>query len=134
MQHQATMTWMLTEAIEQLQRADRLQRQFFRIDQSNTLPCWEPAVDIAANQQELCIVLALPGVALERLDVSLEDSAILVRGERPLGSGLLEGEILRLEIPYGPFERRIPLPYGIYRLAEMQLEHGCLRLHLERLT
>jgi HSP20 family molecular chaperone IbpA len=128
------MAWMLTEAVEQLQRADRLQRQYFRMGQSSAVPCWEPPVDIVAGQGELRVVVALPGVALDCLEVALEDSAIVVRGERPLGTGLLAGDILRLEIPYGRFERRIALPYGIYRLAEMQLENGCLRLHLERLT
>ena len=134
MRRQDTMAWMLTEAVEQLQRADRLQRQFFRMGQGRAVPCWEPPVDVVASQGELRVVIALPGVTLDCLDVALEDSAIVVRGERPLGTGLLAGEIIRLEIPYGRFERRIPLPYGIYRLAEMQLENGCLRLHLERLT
>ena len=134
MRRQDTMAWMLTEAVEQLQRADRLQRQFFRMGERSPVPCWEPPVDVVASQGELRVVVALPGVALDRLDVALEDSVIVVRGERPLGTGLLAGEILRLEIPYGRVERRIALPYGIYRLAEMQLENGCLRLHLERLT
>ena len=133
MRAQDTMAWMLTEAVEQLQRADRLQRQYFRLGQSSPVSCWEPLADVVASQGELRVVVALPGVAMERLDVALEDSVIVVRGERPLGTGLLAGEILRLEIPYGRFERRIALPPGIYRLAEMQLDNGCLKLHLERL-
>ncbi len=134
MRHQDTLDWMLNEALEQLRRADRAQRQLVRIEPSRTLPCWEPLIDIVANPDQLCIVVALPGVALEQLEVALEDSALRVRAERPFGGGLEEGEILRMEIPYGPFERRIPLPYGLYRLAQMQLENGCLRLKLERLT
>jgi HSP20 family molecular chaperone IbpA len=134
MQGQDTMAWMLSAAVEQLERADRLQRQFFRLAQRQPEPCWEPPVDVGVSEEGLHIVVALPGVASDRLDVALEGSAIVVRGERSLGSGLLAGEILRLEIPHGRFERRIALPYGSYCLAEMQMEHGCLTLHLERLT
>jgi len=133
MRFQDPMAWMLSEAIEQIQRADRLQRQFFRIGQSSAAACWEPPVDIVASQGDLRMVIALPGVVPDRLEVVLEDSAIVVRGERPLGFGLMAGEILRLEIPYGRFERRIALPYGSYLLAETELENGCLRLLLQRL-
>jgi HSP20 family molecular chaperone IbpA len=41
--------------------------------------------------------------------------------------------IYRLEIPYGRFERRIPLPTGRYQLADRRLENGCLVLALRRL-
>ena len=133
MRRQDPMAWMLAEAVELLQSADRLQRQFFRVGRSGGVPCWEPPVDMVANQGGVCMMVALPGVPPDRLEVVLEDSAIVVRGERSFGAGLFAGEVLRLEIPYGRFERRIGLPNGNYRLADMQLEHGCLRLHLERL-
>lgn len=133
MRRQDPMAWMLAEAVELLQSADRLQRQFFRVGQSGLVPCWEPPVDMVQGEGELSLLVALPGVTPDRLEVALEEAAIVVRGERSFGAGLVAGEILRLEIPYGRFERRIALPYGSYRLADMQLEHGCLRLHLERL-
>lgn len=124
---------MLAEAVDLLQSADRLQRQFFRIGQTSDVPCWEPPVDMYANQDELGVLVALPGVAPDRFEVTLEHAAIVVRGERSFGADLSPGAILRLEIPYGRFERRIRLPPGAYRLAAMQLENGCLRLTLERL-
>jgi len=127
------MAWMLSEAVEQIDRADRLQRQFFRIGRGAATAGWEPPVDIVASQGDLRVVMALPGVVPDCLEVVLEESAIVVRGDRPLGSGLMAGEILRLEIPYGPFERRIALPHGSYLLAETELENGCLRLLLQRL-
>jgi HSP20 family protein len=129
-----SMTWMLADAVELLQSAGRLQRQFSQVGLTSAVPCWEPPVDIYESAGELGVLVALPGVAPDRLDVSMEDGAILVSGERPLGAGFGAGDILCLEIPYGRFERRIGLPHGSYRLAEMQLEHGCLRLQLERLT
>lgn len=128
--------WMLTEAVELFEAADRLQRQFFRLGRIAETPCWEPPVDMYGDENGLCLLVALPGVAPGNFDVFLEHSSMLVRGQRALGAdtGAGSGSILRLEIPYGRFERRISLPYGSYRILDMQLEHGCLRLALGRTT
>lgn len=126
--------WMLAEAIELLQGADRLHRQFFQIGPAGGSPCWEPPVDIYEDERELRLLIALPGVAPERFAVTLEQGAVVVRGERSHGARLSPGAILRLEIPYGRFERRISLPGGDYRLADMQLEYGCVKLHLEKIA
>lgn len=125
--------WMLTQAIELLQGAGRLQRQFFQLGWAGDLPRWEPPVDMFGNEQALCLFIALPGVTPERLDVRLEQQALVVYGERSLANDFGAGTILQLEIPYGRFERRVPLPHADYRVVDMLLQNGCLRLTLERL-
>lgn len=127
------MAWMLAEAVEQLQYADRLQRQFFRVRRSGDRPSWEPPVDVCVGDRELGVLVALPGVSADRLEVVLEHTSLLVRGERTFGETLGPGTILRLEIPYGRFECRIDLPPGRYRMLSQQMEDGCLRLRLEQL-
>lgn len=134
MQRPDTMAWMLAKALEQLESADRLQRQLLGASRGEQLPTWEPLVDMVASPHGVRLVVALPGVASDRLEVALDESTVVVRGERRFGAGLFAGEILRLEIPYGRFERHIGLPYGSYRMADMQLEGGCLRLDLERIS
>lgn len=124
---------MLAEAVELLETADRLQRQFFRIGKIADVPCWEPPIDMYGDENELILLVAFPGVAPDSFDVMLEQSCLIVRGERSLGVGVGPVAILRLEIPYGRFERRIALPGSNYRMLDMQLENGCLRLHLGRL-
>ena len=131
MQRHETMAWMLAEAVEQLERAHRQQRQRFRQELTPPLPSWEPLLDMVASATGLSIVIALPGVAAQDIEVLLEDATLTVRGTRALGAGLRGGEILRLEVPYGRFERRIALTDGPYRIGAMQLQDGCLRLHLE---
>jgi len=133
MQIKDPMAWMLAEAVAQLQHADRLQRQFFRVAVAGGGPFWEPPVDMCADDRTLGVLVALPGVAPERLEVVLvEHTTLVVRGERTFGATLATGTILRLEIPYGRFECRIDLPSGRYRLADQQMEDGCLRLRLEQ--
>lgn len=125
---------MLAEAVDLLHRADRLQRQFFQIGQPGQSPCWEPPVDIYLDARELILLIALPGVAPQGFEVSLEAQAIVVRGERSIGAHVGPGAILRMEIPHGRFERRILLPEGDFRLNEdMRLENGCLKITLEKL-
>ena len=80
----------------------------------------------------LGVLIAMPGVASDCYDIVLENAAILVRGERLAGLNSAPGAILRLEIPYGKFERRIALPHAKYELISAQMENGCLRLLLER--
>jgi HSP20 family molecular chaperone IbpA len=124
---------MMAEAVALLQSADRLQRQFFWIGEAGDGPNWEPPVDMYVNDRELGLLIALPGVTPERFEVVLEQQAIVVRGERSFGARLGPGAVLRMEIPYGRFERRIRLPFGRFRLDDMLLENGCLKLTLERL-
>lgn len=127
-------SWMWAEALELLQDAERLQRQFFRIGVLQGAPCWEPPVDLYENGNELTLLVALPGVTPQHLEVVLAPSLIIVRGERSLPANSRRAAIHRLEIPYGRFERRVALPPGQFELIERQLEHGCLVLELRRLT
>lgn len=124
---------MLAEAIDMFETANRLQRQFFRIGKISDGPCWEPPIDMYGNDDELVLLVAFPGVAPDGFDVVLEPSCLIVRGVRALAAGVATVPILRLEIPYGRFERHISLPDGSYQMLDMQLENGCLRLHLGRL-
>ena len=125
---------MWAEALELLQDAGRLQRQFFRVGVLQGAPCWEPPVDLYESGNELWLLVALPGVTPQQLEVVLAPSLIVVRGERSLPTNSRRAAIHRLEIPYGQFERRIALPAGEFELIDQRLEHGCLVLGLRRLT
>jgi HSP20 family molecular chaperone IbpA len=126
--------WMWGEALEVLERADRLHRQFFQLSETRrATPTWEPPVDIFETQRQLIIVVALPGVLPEQLEIELDTGAIIVRGQRrmpTLGEGC---HIHRLELPYGHFERRIELPPRQLQLGDRSLADGCLTLTLTKL-
>ena len=126
-------SWMWAEALDLLQSAERLQRQFFQLGAAQGAPTWEPPVDLYETGNELWILVALPGVTTDQLEVIIEGATIVVRGERPLPSGARGATILRLEIPYGRFQRRIALPAGRFQILERKLENGCLVLCLQRM-
>jgi len=121
--------WMWAEACEMLEQAQRLQRQFFRFGRAvEAQPRWEPPVDIVAYGDEVQVTVALPGVALERVDVRAEGGLIVIEALRPLPVERHATALHRLEIPYGRFERRIAMPTGRYELTEQSYSNGCLVL------
>lgn len=125
--------WMWAEAAELLERAERLQRQFFQPRRSPARrPCWEPPVDIFETDEELWILVALVGVAPEQVEVVIDDGVLTVAGERRMPVGPREATIHRLEIPHGRFERQIHLPAGRYELGRRDLLHGLLVLSLQK--
>lgn len=122
---------MWAEAVALLERADELQREFFRPVGGRQVT-WEPPVDLFESDDAILIVAALPGVRAQQVRLLFDGSDLIVTGERAL-PGVAEGmELRRLEIPAGRFERRIRLPDGHYDISERRLEDGCLTVLLRR--
>jgi HSP20 family protein len=126
-------SWMWAEALELLEQADSLHRQFYRaVGRPGMQLHWEPPVDIVETPNEIAILLALPGVPPEQIELQLDDDGVLVRAARPSSARGQAARIRRLEIPYGCFERRIALPQGRYELIEQSSVHGILQLRLRK--
>jgi HSP20 family molecular chaperone IbpA len=123
-----------SDALDLLERADRLHRQFFQVEQHrDRAPTWEPPIDMLETERMLLIIVALPGVAPDQLVVAIEGGALVVRGRRAMPALRETAAIRRLEIPHGRFERRIVLPEGQFQLEKRQLQDGCLILTLYRI-
>jgi HSP20 family molecular chaperone IbpA len=125
---------MWSEACEMLARADRLHREFFRPARSATrLPTWEPPVDILETARAVLVLVALPGVNPEHVDVAIEGSDLVVAGTRVLPPELRTATIHRLELPQGNFARRVRLPAGRYSDIRRSVVDGCLLITMEKL-
>lgn len=123
--------WMWAQACELADQAERLHRQFFRPAAVQAQVVWEPPVDLFEDEREIVLLVAMPGVSADRIQVVGEPGAIVVRGTRPLP--LVPGlSVRRLEIPYGIFERRIPLPSRGLELEPPEVQQGCLILRLRK--
>jgi HSP20 family molecular chaperone IbpA len=123
---------MLGEALSMLDRAQRLQRQFFTHD----VVSWEPPVDIVEADNALLVHVALPGVSADAITIALDAAGITISALRAFPCRTEGGQIHRLEIPYGRFERHIGLPLGDpytpIELAGKRLEDGVLTLTFRR--
>ena len=125
--------WMWSEACEMLARAERLHREFFRpVRSAARLPTWEPPVDILETGRQVLVLVALPGVDPDRVEVAIDGSDLVVAGTRVLPSELRTAMIHRLELPQGHFARRVRLPAGRYDGISRSFVHGCLAITMQK--
>jgi HSP20 family molecular chaperone IbpA len=125
---------MWAEACALLDRAEQLHRQFFEpAGEAGRHARWEPPIDVFETELQLRIIVALPGVAPEAVQVQTEGGILSIVGNRPLPSCGENTKIVRLEIPYGIFERRIALQLNRLRLDQRELVNGCLVLTFVKL-
>ena len=125
--------WMWLRALELADEAERLHRRFLEyIGPGTDAVRWEPPVDIHETEDGLILMFALPGVALEDIEVRLERTALTVSALRRVKLPAAGALIRRLEIPHGRFIREIALSGPALRIAETQFLNGCLEVRLVR--
>lgn len=123
--------WMWGEALSLLEQADRLHRQFFRVS-GREAQCWEPPIDVVEAGETLRVEMALPGVRVDAIAVTLQSDGVVVSASRSFPAREEGATIHRIEIPYGRFERRIGLPMDVLELASNNLQNGVLTLTFRR--
>jgi len=133
MSNKDPINWMLSNAIETLARAERLHQQFLNLQPLTAArePSWEPPIDVLETDREVLILIALPGVDPDEVVAAIDKGALVVSGRRVLPAELRNARILRLELPQGRFERRIPLPLGRYTITRFAA-NGCVGLRLAK--
>jgi HSP20 family protein len=74
------------------------------------LRAWAPALDVREDKDNFVIRAELPGLKREEIEVSLQDGALVISGERQ-AEKVEEGvEVHRQERYYGKFQRALTLP------------------------
>ena len=71
---------------------------------------WVPPVDIYETDGALVIKVELPDMKREDIDVSVENNALTIRGERKLDNEIKQENFHRVERAYGNFVRTFSLP------------------------
>jgi HSP20 family protein len=131
--------WQRANAL--LRQAERIQRNFvqiavssqYRVSQGRS-SSWEPPINVVESDGVLWVIVAIPGVQQDRVQVGLRDNYLIVSGERPLPDCCTEGELKIWEVPLGRFERHIgPIGAG-YSLAveKTSLQDGLLVIQLRK--
>jgi HSP20 family protein len=126
-------SWMWSEAIEMLARAERLHRQSFQLQRpENRSPCWEPPVDVFETENEIIVLTSLPGVDPTTVEISFEDGVLEILAQSALPPELRTAEIHRLELPQGLFKRRVGIPPGRYDAVQRSAWNGCVVVSLRK--
>jgi HSP20 family protein len=94
---------------------DRMNRLFgnayLRDEDTSFRGTWAPAVDIFETENHDLVVRAeLPGMAREDIEVSVENSTLVLKGEKKFDSEVKEENYRRIERTYGQFHRSFTLP------------------------
>ncbi len=83
---------------------DELDRLF------GTQAVWSPALDVQEDKDNYIFRAELPGLKREDIEVSLQDGALVISGERKIEKVEEGTEIHRQERYYGKFQRALSLP------------------------
>ncbi|MGA9665874.1 MAG: Hsp20/alpha crystallin family protein [Gallionella sp.] len=126
--------WMWAEACQMLDQAERLQRQFFRLDfPRGARVAWQPPVDVLEDEREFVVVVALPGVSPANAEAKIDGRTLLIRAKGGVSLRDRAGSIERMEIPHGYFERRLVLPQIRLELGSQQWRDGCLVVTIRKM-
>lgn len=107
-------------------------------DLSRQMPvnAFAPAADVVVTDDDVTVVMDVPGLTADDVTIELEEDVLTVRGERPLPykSDEQQGKVWqRVERGFGKFERVLSLPSGLDPDAiSASLSDGVLTLHIPK--
>jgi HSP20 family protein len=93
-------------------RLANLQDELDRLFES-PLTGWAPALDVHEDKDSFSIRVELPGMKREDIEVSLQDGALVISGERKEEKVIEGTEVHRQERFYGRFSRALTLPSAV---------------------
>ena len=111
-----------------------MQRTLDRLSSGTAAPAtFLPLADITVTDEAVTVILDVPGVKAEHLDVQLQGDVLTIRGERTWPYQAVDGGVRRVERGFGKFERTLRVPGGLDAGAiSAALEDGVLRLTLPK--
>lgn len=123
-------------AIERLDTFERLQAIRQQLDEltrrfasGEVFGQWVPALDVLDEGQQYRIVVDIPGVKNEDLELQEQGSTVTLAGVRYA----LEGQYTQHERPSGSFHRTITLPEDIVPgSAQASLKNGVLEVVIQK--
>jgi HSP20 family protein len=94
---------------------DRMARLFgdayMRDEDTGFRGAWAPVVDIyETDNHDLVVKAELPGLSRDDIDVVIENSTLMLKGEKKFDSSIKDEHYRRIERTYGKFTRSFTLP------------------------
>jgi HSP20 family protein len=92
---------------------------------------WAPRVEITQHGDNLVVRADLPGISQDEVNLSIEDNALVIEGERTMPSEEQQADVWCSECPYGQFRRVVALPEGVDpEKAEARYQQGVLEVSM----
>lgn len=115
---------------------DRMNRLFgnvyLRDEDTSFRGAWMPAVDIFETEHhDLVLKAELPGMTREDIEVTVENSTLVLKGEKKFEKEVKEENYRRIERTYGTFHRSFTLPTTVdASKVTAEYKHGVLTVTL----
>jgi len=94
---------------------------------------WSPRVDIFENKDNLVLEAELPGMSRDDFELSFENNALTLKGERKFEKKTDGENYHRLERAYGAFTRSFTLPQTVTAEgAKAEFNNGVLHVSLPK--
>ena len=74
---------------------------------------WSPTLDMLDDKDNFLVMVELPGMKKEEIDIALHDGVLTISGERKAEYECKEGETFRSERYFGKFQRSVTLPVAV---------------------
>jgi HSP20 family protein len=71
---------------------------------------WAPPMDVCETNTDLRVLVELPGVPQDQIQIEIVEGVLTIRGERHPDPAFRQDQLMRLERRYGPFSRSLNLP------------------------
>jgi HSP20 family protein len=96
---------------------------------------WQPAVDVFETREAVVALVELAGIPESDIQLVVARDSLTVQGERKDTAQASERTYSILEIPFGPFERSVPLPAAVNpEAATAQYRAGFLEITMPKLS
>ena len=71
---------------------------------------WAPPMDVCETQTDVRILVELPGISQDHIQIEIVEGVLTIRGERHPDPTFRQDQLIRMERRYGPFSRSLNLP------------------------
>jgi len=94
---------------------------------------WRPATDVFEAENEIVIVMDIAGIMSKDISLRLDNNILTIRGVRHEKTGRSKRHFHKMEIDFGPFERKIEMPAPVDPdNTQANYSQGFLEIHLPK--
>ena len=96
---------------------------------------WAPQVDLAENEDAFLVVVDIPGVNPDAIEISLNNGILTIKGDRSSEQAIKENSLTRRERRHGTFLRQFNLPESVdVDTVSAKSAHGVLTVTIPKAT
>ena len=127
---QSLLSYPLNELHRELGRVFNIRQAYAS---GNSQANWSPQVDIKESNSAFTVIVDLPGLPPESIDVTLHDGVLTIKGERLTSTNSDEETFKRRERIRGTFFRQFSLPEATNEEAiKAKVSHGVIEITIPK--